>query len=78
MHGHYLTKIDIDHNMKRFYLVTVQPTILGDYCLVRTMGRIGRSTRILPPLVYQDEAMATTAAERLVARKKRRGYIASG
>lgn len=62
MHGHYLTKIDIDHNMKRFYLVTVQPTILGDYCLVRTMGRIGRRTRILPPVVYRDEAMATTAA----------------
>lgn len=70
----YLTKVDPERNMKRYYRVMVQTTILGEWCLVRAYGRIGRSERIMPPVVCADEAAATRAAERLVARKKRRGY----
>jgi len=70
----YLTKIDPSRNAKRFYLVNVGPTLLGQWCLIRTMGRIGSSVRTLPPVVCTDEAAAQRAAERLVARKKRRGY----
>lgn len=70
----YLTKIDASRNAKRFYLVSVGPTILGKHCLIRTIGRIGNSTRHLPPVVYTDEPAAQRALERLVARKKRRGY----
>lgn len=71
----YLTKIDPERNMKRYYRVMVQPSILGEWCLVRAYGRIGRSERVMPPVVCVDEAAAVTAAERLAARKKRRGYV---
>lgn len=37
----YLTKIDPRRNMRRFYLVRVAPTLLGEHCLIRTTGRIG-------------------------------------
>jgi len=77
----YLTKIDPKRNMRRFYLVSVAPTILGQHCLIRTMGRIGgrigSSARHLPPVVCVDERAAHRAMERLVARKKRRGYVAT-
>lgn len=64
-------------NMKRFYLVSVQSTLIGEYCVVRMIGRIGSSVRILPPLVFPSAATAQQAAEQLVARKKRRGYTAT-
>lgn len=70
----YLTKINPARNMRRFYLVNVAPTLLGEHCLIRTLGRIGSSTRHLPPVVCTSEAAARRAMERLVARKKRRGY----
>ena len=31
----YLTKIDLERKMKRYYCVLVQPTVLGQWCLVR-------------------------------------------
>lgn len=73
----HLTKIDPTRNMRRFYLVSVAPTLLGEHCLNRTMGRIGSSTRHLPPVIYVSEEAAQRAMERLVARKKRRGYVAT-
>lgn len=73
----YLIKINPARNMRRFYLVSVAPTLLGEHCLIRTMGRIGSSARHLPPVVCVSEAAARRAAERLVARKKRRGYVAT-
>ena len=73
-----LTKVDPERNMKRYYRVMVQTTTLGEWCLVRAYGRIGRSERVMPPVVCVDEAAAVTAAARLVARKKRRGYIENG
>lgn len=73
----YLTKIDPSINARRFYLVSVGPTLLGEHCLIRTMGRIGTSVRTLPPVVLASEEEARRVAERLVAKKKRRGYVAT-
>lgn len=75
MQGFYLTKIDAVRNMRRFYFATIQPTFLGHCCLVRIYGRIGRSAHVLPPVVFGDPATAQLALERLVARKRRRGYV---
>ena len=75
MQTYFLTKIDPACNMKRFYCVTIQPTLLGDYCVVRIIGRLGRSARLLPPVLCLDAATAQVAGERLVERKKRRGYV---
>lgn len=74
---HYLTKIDPSRNRRRYYIVTVQATLLGAWCLVRMHGRIAGSTRVLPPIRYASPPAAQLALERLVARKKRRGYVAN-
>ncbi len=39
------TCIDPAHNKWRFYALSVQPTLFGDWVLVREWGRIGRSGR---------------------------------
>lgn len=59
---HYLTKIDPSRNRRRYYIVTVQATLLGAWCLVR---------------MHASPPAAQLALERLVARKKRRGYVAN-
>lgn len=70
----YLTKIDPHTNARRFYLVSVQDTFLGRWCVARAHGRIGRSCRPLPPIPCADEAAAVALAEKMVRRKLRRGY----
>lgn len=45
-----LTKIDPARNMRRYYCIGVQPTLLGDWCVVCRYGRIGRSEHVLPPV----------------------------
>jgi predicted DNA-binding WGR domain protein len=37
-----LLRIDEDSNMARFYKLDVQPTLFGEWSLVREWGRIGR------------------------------------
>jgi len=37
----HLHRIDLDRNMRRFYELSVQPTLFGGASLVRTWGRIG-------------------------------------
>jgi len=70
-----LIKIDPQQNMKRFYLIYVQPTLLGEHCVVRVHGRIGRSERILPPLSYESAEAAQHAAAQLAERRRKRGYV---
>ena len=70
-----LIKIDPKQNMKRFYLICVQPTLLGEHCVVRIHGRIGRSERILPPLPYSTAEAAQQAAAQLAERRRKRGYV---
>ena len=36
-----LTKIDPEQNMARFYALDVQPTLFGEYVLLKEWGRIG-------------------------------------
>ena len=73
-----LIKIDPTLNMKRYYLICVQPTLLGEHCVVRIHGRIGYSERILPPLPYESAEAAQGAAEQLGKRKRKRGYAEDG
>lgn len=70
-----LIKINPEQNMKRYYLIWVQPTLLGEHCVVRVHGRIGYSERILPPLTYASAEVAQLAVEQLVERRKKRGYV---
>jgi predicted DNA-binding WGR domain protein len=39
----YLTKTDPAQNMSRFYTLDIQPTLFGEWALLREWGRIGRA-----------------------------------
>lgn len=69
----YLTHLDPDRNMARFYTMSVQPTLFGECSVVREWGRIGkggqvRETRHTTP----QEAQAFAA--QILRQKIRKGY----
>jgi predicted DNA-binding WGR domain protein len=69
----YLTKSDPARNMSRFYLLDIQPTLFGEWALLREWGRIGRDGQSRRALFHrQAEAEATLGRE--LKRRDRRGY----
>lgn len=46
----YLTRVDASQNMARYYRMTVQPTLFGEWSVVREWGRLGRGgqVRVVP------------------------------
>ena len=68
-----LRRIDPAHNMKRFYLMQVQPDLFGGVSLIREWGRIGSRGRVLVEH-HADEGEAVTALLGLASAKVRRGY----
>ena len=59
--------------MRRFYGLSVQPTLFGGASLVRSWGRIGTQGQSMME-TFDDEAEARRAMTRLERSKKRRGY----
>ncbi len=43
----HLRRIDPTRNMRRYYSVTVQPTLFGEWSLQREWGRIGCAGRLV-------------------------------
>lgn len=72
---YYLTRIDQHRNQRRFYFIQIGPTLLGDHCLIRIHGRMGHWQKTLPPVPYPDETAAIQAADKLLRKRLRRGYI---
>ena len=72
----YLRRINPSLNMRRFYLLSIQPTLFGGASLVRNWGRFGASGQSLVETFDQPD-QADGALRRLVQRKRRRGYIDS-
>ncbi|NLH80883.1 MAG: WGR domain-containing protein [Phyllobacteriaceae bacterium] len=69
----HLHRIDLDRNMRRFYELSVQPTLFGGASLVRTWGRIGTAGQSL--IETFDHPSDTAAAFSCLERtKRRRGY----
>lgn len=70
----YLRHINPSLNMRRFYMLSIQPTLFGGASLVRNWGRIGASGQsMIETFDYADQADG--AWRRLERRKRRRGYI---
>lgn len=69
----YLTRVDDAKNMARYYRMSLQPTLFGEWAVVREWGRIGRGgqVRTSPHPSESEAALAMAAIERL---KTRRGY----
>lgn len=68
-----LTRIDPARNMQRFYAVTVQPNLFGEWTLVREWGRIGRRPQQLLH-TFTTQADAEHARSQWMTVKQRRGY----
>lgn len=68
-----LSRTDAGRKMARFYSMTVQPTLFGQFVLVREWGRLGQAGRVREDVFHNPDA-ATHALQRLHAAKARRGY----
>lgn len=72
-HSLYLTRRDPACNMARFYELAVEPSLFGDWLLVRRWGRIGTRGRVrLLSFGRRDEAEQCLGD--LAGRKRRHGY----
>ena len=69
----HLRRIDPSQNMRRFYGLSIQPTLFGGASLVRDWGRIGTRGQMMIE-TFDHAAEAHHAMNRLEKTKKRRGY----
>ncbi len=69
----YLERHDSARNMARFYCLTVEKNLFGEFSLVRTWGRIGRPSQSKIEL-HATEQDAQAAMIRRVQQKQRKGY----
>lgn len=71
----HLRRIDPSRNMRRFYGLSVQRNLFGEWVLLREWGRIGYRGRSKED-PFPDPGPAHDALNRLARRKLRRGYLA--
>jgi predicted DNA-binding WGR domain protein len=72
----YLTKIDPAENEARFYVLDVQPTLFGEWALVKEWGRIG-SEGEQRMTWFDEEREAYGALSREIKKRSQRGYVGS-
>jgi predicted DNA-binding WGR domain protein len=71
----FLTRTDPTHNIDRFYIVHVTPTLFGDWTVIREWGRPGSpGTARLD--TYRDRVDADAAQRRSGGRRLRHDYTA--
>lgn len=71
-----LTRVDAEKNMARFYKLDVQPTLFGEWSLVREWGRIGRGGTVREA-AYRSIEEAHIVRDSHLGRKLKRGYVGS-
>ena len=69
-----LRRVEPALNMKRFYTLTLQPTLFGEVTLIRHWGRIGTRGQNLIE-TFADQEAAVSAFTRLARSKRARGYV---
>jgi predicted DNA-binding WGR domain protein len=72
-----LHRIDPARNMRRFYLLAVQPDLFGQWCLIREWGRTGQGGQVRAA-AFPTEEEAWGALIKQHQAKERRGYSCSG
>jgi predicted DNA-binding WGR domain protein len=65
--------IDPAQNKRRFYVMAVQPTLFGEWELMREWGRIGRAGRVRHD-AFRSAGEALDAMAKLAKQKGQRGY----
>ncbi|MET4213871.1 WGR domain-containing protein [Bradyrhizobium sp. LA2.1] len=68
----HLRRIDAGRNMRRFYVLSIQPTLFGGVSLVRNWGRIGTNGQMMVQ-TFDNSTEAGEAFGRLECAKRRRG-----
>ena len=69
----HLRRIDAARNMKRFYMLSLKPTLFGGVALIRNWGRIGTNGQTMVQ-TFDGSAEAGEAFGRLERVKRKRGY----
>jgi predicted DNA-binding WGR domain protein len=69
----YLTKTDQASNMARFYTMALQPTLFGEWALLKEWARIGSAGRLVSSRFASEREAALAMAEHLKA-KLSKGY----
>lgn len=72
--GGYLTRVDADLNMARFYTVAVTRNLFGQWTATRQWGRIGTQGCTREEW-FDNETAAAEAAADLLTGKLKRGYV---
>lgn len=70
-----LAAIDPARNRRRYYSLSVQRNLFGEWSLVREWGRIGRPGRLRAE-PYPSAGAALDALAVIARQKRRRGYLA--
>ncbi len=73
----HLRRVDPTRNMRRFYTLTIQPTLFGGSSLIRHWGRIGTNGQSMMETFDASED-ADGALARLERTKRRKGYLDAG
>lgn len=72
-----LARIDPAKNMSRFYKLDVQPTLFGEWAVIKEWGRIGRAGTVRSmPYPTADQAEAARIKQQSI--KLNRGYRETG
>jgi len=71
----HLTRTDPARNMARVYTMALQPTLFGEWALLKEWGRIGSAGRLVSCRFASEREAALAMAEHLEA-KLRKGYDA--
>lgn len=72
----YLVRVDASRNMARYYRMSVQPTLFGEWSVVREWGRVGRGGQVRAS-PYPSESEAARVVATIERQKVRRGYLGS-
>ena len=73
-----LTRTDPDKQMNRWYLVTIQPTLLDPIAVICAYGNRRNDWQRWRVFPMPNQAEAKRVAEKMIAGKVKRGYVVQG
>ncbi len=69
----HLHRIDATQNMRRFYMLAIQPTLFGGASVIRNWGRIGSNGQTMME-TFDSQEDASMTLSRIERTKRTRGY----
>jgi predicted DNA-binding WGR domain protein len=69
-----LHRVCPEHNMARFYALSLERSLFGEFVVIRAWGRIGRRGQSKSES-FEAEPDAQRRLLKLANRKRRRGYV---